>query len=201
MADSKTNRSDARKEVGHALARHEREGRAVQRWEPSGSLASPVDWMDRVTEEMDRVFDRMSRDFGLPRRPALSRSMFGAPAREGLWSPRVEAVQKGDRFVVRAELPGLKKEDVHVELTDDALYIHGERRQEHEEEREGYYHSEREYGQFQRMIPLPDGVIGESAQASFRDGILEVSMQAAPSEANRGRKLEIKDTATGEQRK
>jgi HSP20 family protein len=144
---------------------------------------------------MDRTFDRVFRDLGAPRRSWLSRGLFGSPATQGIWSPRVEAFQKDDRFFVRAELPGLKKDDVQVELTEDALTIHGERREEREEQREGYFHSERQYGQFHRTIPLPDGVIGESAQASFRDGILEVSMQAAPAEASRGRRIEVRDAS------
>ena len=191
MADAKTNRQ---KETGQAIARHEG---GLQRRQP---FASPFDWVDQMSEEMDRVFDRMSRDLGMPRRSWLSRGLFSSPTREGIWAPRVEAFQKGDRFIVRAELPGLKKDDVQVELTDEALTIHGERREEHEEEREGYYQSERQYGQFHRTIPLPEGVIGESAEASFRDGILEVRMQAAPSEANRGRRLEIKDASEAEKK-
>src|SRR5262249_4017936 len=183
MAETRTNRPETARSTGQpppTLARRDR-----------GVLASPLDFFDRVTEEMDRVFDRMSRDFGLPTR-------FGfrgitAPAAQRIWSPRIEASQQGDRFVVRAELPGLKKEDVQAELTDDALVIQGERREEHQEEREGFFQTEREYGRFFRAIPLPDGVIPESAQATFRNGVLEISMQAAPSEANRGRKLEIKE--------
>lgn len=196
MADAKTNRSEAPKGSAQAVARQERPAGAVQRWD---RYSNPFELMDRMSEEMDQAFDRMFRDFGLPRRSSLSRPGAGlfSGGREGVaWAPRVEAFQKGDRFIVRAELPGLKKDDVQVEITDDALTIHGERRDEHQEEREGYYHSEREYGEFHRTIPLPDGVIGESAQASFRDGVLEISMQAAPSEANRGRRIEIKDESS-----
>jgi len=171
------------RQTGQALARQERP-----------FLASPLEFFDRVTEEMDRAFDRMSRDFGLPTRFGF-RGAFAGPKQQGTWSPRIEAFQQGDRFIVRAELPGLKKDDVHVELTDEAVTIQGERREEKQEEREGYFHTEREYGRFYRTIPLPQGVIGESAQANFRDGVLEVSMQAAPSEANRGRRLEIKEEA------
>jgi HSP20 family protein len=198
MAETRPQRTESGKQAGQALARQER---GIQRWDPYASFASPLDWMDRISDEMDRVFDRMVRDFGSPRRSALWGSPIRSRSRTAIWSPRVEAFQKGDRFIVRAELPGLKKEDVQVELTDDALTIHGERRDEREEEREGYFHSEREYGQFHRTIPLPDGVISESAQASFRSGVLEVSMQAAPAEANRGRKLEIKDASEGEPKK
>jgi HSP20 family protein len=109
-----------------------------------------------------------------------------------LWAPRVEAFQQGDRYIVRAELPGLKKDDVQVDLTSEAVTIRGERRDEKHEEREGYYHSEREYGEFYRRIPLPEDVITESAQASFNNGVLEISMQAPPAEA-RSRRLEIKE--------
>ena len=196
MADTKSHPTETRKETGQTLTPRERDRGTLRRRESGfGGVNSPYDMFDRVSEEMDRWWDRIARDFGGPRRSWLSRSPWGTGGREHGWAPRVEAFQKGDRFIVRAELPGLKKEDVDVELTDEALTIRGERREEHEEEREGYYHSEREYGQFHRTIALPDGVIGESAHASFRDGVLEVTMQAAPSEANRGRKLEIKEGA------
>ena len=199
MAETKRNQGDQRGEAGQGLVRPERDTRGIRRWDPMpGSGGGPFEFMERMSDEMDRWWDRMSRDFGLPRRFSFARP-FASSAGRGLWSPRIEAFQKGDRFLVRAELPGLKKDDVEVELSGDALVIRGERRSEHEEEREGYYHSEREYGQFHRAIPLPDGVIAESAQASFKDGILEISMQAAPSEANRGRRLEITD-ASGEQK-
>jgi len=199
MAETKTSRSDVGKEGGQALSRPERERQSVRPWESSsGSLASPFEFFDRMTDEMDRTFARLWRDFGSPRRSLLSRAGFASLAEQGLWSPRVEAVQKGDRFTIRAELPGLKKDDVQVELTEEAVTLRGERREEHEEEREGYYHSEREYGQFHRTIPLPEGVIAESAQASFRNGVLEITMQAAPAEASRGRTLEIQDGSEGE---
>jgi HSP20 family protein len=149
--------------------------------------------MSRMTDEMDEMFGRVFRDFGMAPRPRMSSGLFGPSMREGLWAPRIEAVQNGDRFIVRADLPGLKKDDVQVELGENALTIRGERREQHEAEREGYFQSEREYGQFYRTIPLPEGVIAESAQASFRNGVLEISMQAPPAEATRGRRLEIKE--------
>ncbi len=199
MAEIKNERSET-KQGNEALARRERDKGALQRREGSW-LSTPVDFIDRVAEEIDRTFDRMFRDFGVPRRSWLSRSSFRALEREGAWAPRIEAFQKGDRYIVRAELPGLKKDDVQVELTDDAITIQGERREEREEEREGYYHTEREYGQFYRSIPLPEGVISESAQATFKNGVLEVSMQAPPAEASRGRRLEIKEASESGEKK
>jgi len=151
---------------------------------------------------MDQTFDRIFRGFGLAPRARVPRAMFtGGSMPDTAWAPRIEAVQNGDRFIVRAELPGLKKDDVQVELGENALTIHGQREEQREDRRDGYYHSERQYGQFYRTIPLPEGVIAESAQAQFRDGVLEVTMQAPPAEASRGRRLEIKDAAQSGERK
>ena len=194
MAEAKTNRSEIARESGQGLARRDREqGSMERRQSGAGWFATPFDFMNRVSDEMDRTFDRLFRDFGMPHRSGLTRSPFRSAAGEELWAPRVEAFQNGDRFIVRADLPGLKKEDVQVDVTENAITIHGERREEHQDEREGYFHSEREYGQFYRTIPLPEGVITDSAQASFKNGVLEISMQAPPAEATRGRRIEIKD--------
>lgn len=194
MAETKNERAES-KQSTQALAGRDRDRTTLQQREGRAWPSSPFEFMDRVAAEMDRTFDRMFRDFGLSRGSILSRTPLRNWAGEGAWSPRIEAFQQGDRFIVRADLPGLKKEDVQVELTEDAITIQGERREEREEEREGYYHSERQYGHFHRTIAIPDGAIAESAQATFKNGVLEVSMQAPPAEANRGRRLEIQDTS------
>jgi HSP20 family protein len=207
MAEAKTSRTapqmESARDTAHSIARQEQSRRGLARWEPFGgpSFGGPFELFDRMTDEMDRAFDRVFRGFGLARRWQHANAFAGPVAIEGLWAPRVEAFQEGDRFVVRAELPGVKKEDVQVELRDDALIIHGERREERNEEREGYYHSEREYGQFHRTIPLPEGAIAETAKASFRNGVLEVAMQSAPSGGGRGRRLEImEESGSGSQK-
>jgi HSP20 family protein len=201
MADPKTNRSENSKEGGQALASRDRDQGGMQRRSAAGGwVSNPFELMDRMTDAMDRTFDQVFRDFGMPGRSWHARSPFRSIEREGLWSPRVEAIQKGDQFIVRADLPGLKKDDIQVDLTDNAITIRGERHDEHQEEREGYYHSEREYGQFSRTIPVPEGVIGESARASFKNGVLEISMQAPP-EATRGRRLDIKETSESGEKK
>lgn len=199
MAGTKTNQSE---KTGQALARRDRDTRDVQRWHPSrDTFGDPFEFMSRVSTELDRTFDRIWRDFGLQRRRSwLTQNLFGRRSERGIWAPRIEAFQKGDKFIVRAELPGIEKDNVEVELLDDALAIRGQRREEHEEEGEGYFHSERQYGEFYRAVPLPEGAIGESAKATFRDGLLEVTMQAAPSDTRRGRRLEIQDPSTNEQR-
>lgn len=168
----------------------------LDRWGgfPERFAAGPFELMRRMGDEMDRVFDRVFDDFGLGRRSSTPRSLFSASpiTPESLWTPRIEAFQKEDKFIVRAELPGLKKEDVDLNITDDVITIQGQRRHEHEEQREGFFHSERSYGSFYRAIPLPEGVLTDTADASFKDGVLEIKMQAPPNEVSRGRKLEIK---------
>ncbi len=134
--------------------------------------------------------------FGLLQRESR-RSGMGTQA---LWTPQIETFQRGDQFVVRADLPGMRKEDVDIELTDDSVVIQGERREEHEEDREGYYRSERTYGSFYRVVPLPEGAISESAKASFNNGVLEVTIQAPPHEVSRRRRLEISESASENQR-
>ena len=131
--------------------------------------------------------------FGLSTRGAWP---FG-PGREttqNLWSPQMETFQRGSEFVVRADLPGLNKDDVKIDITDDTLTIEGERREEHEENREGYYRSERSYGSFYRVVPLPEGAITDSAKANFNNGVLEIVVQAPPREVSRGRRLEIAES-------
>ena len=88
----------------------------------------------------------------------------------------------------------MKKDDITVQLTDDALTIEGERRDEREEHREGYFRSERSYGSFYRAVPLPEGALADTAKASFTNGVLEVVVQAPPREVSRGRRLDISGT-------
>ena len=113
----------------------------------------------------------------------------------GLWTPQIETFQRGNEFVVRADLPGLSRDDVKVDVTDDSITLQGERREEHEEDREGYYRSERTYGSFYRVVPLPEGALTDSAKAQFNNGVLEIVLQAPPKEISRGRRLEISETA------
>ncbi|HZW29481.1 MAG TPA: Hsp20/alpha crystallin family protein, partial [Isosphaeraceae bacterium] len=146
--------------------------------------------------ELDRVFDVFGIGRGLMtawafggRRGLASR---GAGLDWATWSPQVEVFRPDDRLVIRADLPGLSRDDVQVEVTDDAVTIRGERRQEHEERREGDFQSERSYGSFLRSIPLPEGVAADQAAANFHDGVLEVTMPAPRRETRRVRRLEVK---------
>jgi HSP20 family protein len=120
---------------------------------------SPFAMMREFTEEMDRMFQGT----------AASQEMQA-------WAPAIDVQQANGNLMVTAELPGLKKEEVKVELSDDALVIEGERKREHKEEREGYYRSERCYGKFYRSIPLPEGAKTDQAKAELSDGVLKVTV-------------------------
>jgi HSP20 family protein len=147
--------------------------------------ASPFSLMNRFAEEMDRLFD----NFGFGRSQLAPRGR--GEMEQSLWSPQLEVFERDGQMIVRADLPGLGKDDVKVNIEDNALTIQGERRQEHEENREGWRHSERSYGSFYRSIPLPEGVDAENAKANFRDGVLEITMPAPKREERRGRQIEI----------
>jgi HSP20 family protein len=95
---------------------------------------------------------------------------------EGARSPSIEVVDKGDKYLVRAELPGMKKEDIDVSIADSSLTISGERKQDKEVKEEDYLYREHYYGSFHRTLPLPEGVDSKKIEASYENGILEVTM-------------------------
>ena len=151
-------------------------------------MANPFQMMRRFTKDMERMFEGFNF-------PAFFRTDF-APFRMEFenvqWVPQIEVLQNNGQFMVRADLPGLTKDDVTVEMTDDILTIFGERKKETEEKREGFYRSERSYGSFYRNIPLPEGTKTEKAAATFHNGVLEITMPAEKVEMPT-RKIEIKE--------
>lgn len=147
--------------------------------------ASPFSFMRRFTEEMDRLFE----DFGGRHEWLTWPREWG----EGRWRPDIEMFEKNGQLVVRADLPGLTKRDVKVDITEDALTIQGKREKEHEEKGETFYSSDRSYGGFYRLVPLPEGVSPGSVNATFHDGVLEVTMKAPARPKVEPRHVEIKD--------
>ena len=137
----------------------------------------PFGLLRELNEEMDRAF----RGF--------------APASKlEPWAPAVDVQQCDSDIVVTAELPGLKKKDVKVELTEDALIIQGERKQEHKEDHEGFHRWERSYGQFYRSIPLPEGAKTDQAKAELTDGVLKVSVPVAETKKKTIRQVPIEQS-------
>jgi HSP20 family protein len=158
---------------------------------------SPMAMIRRAQEDLDNVF----RVFGLPRlgptfapTRELEELLARAPAltQAAQWSPQIEVVERDDTLLVRADLPGVKREDVEVNVENDVLTIRGQRRHEHRETEGGYRRSERSYGTFYRQIPLPQGVDAGQIEASYEDGVLEVTVPS-PRDTQRGRRrIEIR---------
>ncbi len=147
----------------------------------------------RFAEEMDRLFD----DFGL-RMPGLALRGVEYPRRAGgsalsEWSPRVQMSVRDGKFTVRADLPGMSKDDIQVEIGDEAIVIGGERKEEKTERRDGFTYDECSYGSFYRALPLPEGVDASKATAEFRNGVLEVSMPVHAKAEPQARRLEIQE--------
>jgi HSP20 family protein len=122
---------------------------------------NPFALMRRFTEDMDRAFTGV---------PAFNKQV------ETFWRPTMEVKELPGKLLVTAELPGVKKEEVKINVVNDVLTLEGERKHEKEEKREGYFHSERSYGKFARSIELPEGAKVEQATANFNNGVLEITI-------------------------
>ena len=123
--------------------------------------------------EVNRVFDDMFG--GLMRRPGNQQRAQQLTA----WAPAIDVVTKDSDLVIRAELPGVKQEDVDITLENNVLTISGERKSEQEEERGGYHVRERRYGSFSRSLALPEGLDESKIHARYDNGVLEVTVEGA----------------------
>jgi len=117
---------------------------------------------------LDRVVEGLWRGLGTPAAPTLAG-----------FAPRVDVVERDAEYLVTAELPGLEEKDFQLEVHGNTLTISGEKRAEHEEERRGWRWSERSYGSFRRSIQLPMDVEAEKASATFKNGVLTVTLPKA----------------------
>ena len=174
----------------------------------SAFLNDPFEFASRMTEEMDRVF----ANFGVPSAGmGMGSPLLGEGAGRGLttgqegqrgmrataWTPQIEVFQRENQLVVHADLPGLSPDDVNVEIEDGVLAISGERRQQSEHRDRGLYRSERSYGSFYRAIPLPEDVNEAQINASFRDGVLEVTVPLPEQQRQRSRRIQIRGANAG----
>jgi HSP20 family protein len=133
----------------------------------------------RFRGHMDRLFDSF---FGL--------SPWEDTALSGSWTPDLEVAETGKEIVVKAEVPGLGPEDIDVRVTGNTLTLSGEKKEEHEEKKEGYYRSERRYGSFFRTVELPPGAKADAVTADYEKGVLTVRI--AKSEESGSKRIEIK---------
>jgi HSP20 family protein len=138
----------------------------MERWRPRWGITP---WRPfRELEEWERRFEDL-----------FARPGWRLPVEERGWMPAVDVFEKDDKFVVKAELPGMKQEDVDVSVVGDTLTIKGEKKTETEVKEDDYYRCERSYGSFYRSIPLPSTVDASKIEASYGDGVLEVTLPKA----------------------
>jgi HSP20 family protein len=142
---------------------------------------SPFRTLERFADEVTRIFDDFGLGAGL-RREVVSGDLM-------TWAPHIDVTRHRDEILIRADLPGVEKDDVKVGVTEDVVTIRGERHRAQDEERDGVYRSERSYGTFHRAIALPPGTTTDQVKASFKNGVLEIRVPAAPGAT--GRPVEI----------
>jgi len=159
---------------------------------PARGAGDPFALLRQMTAELDRAFNEPF--WASFRFPAIG-PFEGAEA--VAWAPKVDVFERDNRLVTRVDLPGMKKEDVTVEVTDGHLALSGERKQEREEKKGNVYRTEREYGRFYRAVPLPEGAKLEDVRATFADGVLEVSVPLPVRAQPAARKVEIQETTKG----
>jgi HSP20 family protein len=157
-------------------SREQRITRTSGNFTPSTWGGHPLDTMMRLSREMDQLMDSFFG--GRVGFPSFGRDRAASSTAPELWQPRIDMRQQGDNLLISAELPGIARDAVKLETTDDGIAISGERRESREEggRDESYHLSERSYGSFYRMIPLPDGAQADQAKASMRDGVLEITV-------------------------
>jgi HSP20 family protein len=140
-----------------------------------------------LRSEMDRLFDSFMG--GLPTFP----SMFGPSGARGFGlTPSMDVKETDKEITIEAELPGLDQEDVSLTIQNGVLTIEGEKKLEHEEDKEDYHVMERRYGSFQRSLRIPDTVNEDKIEARFDKGVLKVVLPKRPEAASEQRKIEIK---------
>ncbi len=146
---------------------------SVNRWDPFAEMADVESWFDRAFGDL----------FG--------RTPFGMASADSTWSPLVDVHETKDYFLVKAELPGMKQEEIEVSILDGTLTLKGERKRETEVKENEYHRIERSYGTFQRSIALPAGVDANAVKASYKDGVLEIQIPKKEEAKPKAIKVEV----------
>jgi len=158
---------------------------------PFGGFTTPSLWQGSdpfraLHREMNRMFDEAFRGFGLPEGEAAAGFAAG-----GVVAPRIDVSETDQELKVLAELPGVDQKDVEITLTDDVLTIRGEKRAEREDKQQNYHVMERSYGSFARSIRLPFQANPDQVQATFKDGVLAVTMPKPAEVQQKERRIQI----------
>jgi len=191
MADTR-NMQPQGSDQNRGLAKSAPEGaRGMERRRDFEPFTSPFSLMRRFMEDVDDLFG----GFGLGRLSSVL--PYGERGEMAGWTPRVDVFERNGQLIVRADLPGIKNEDVRVNVEEGMLTISGERRESFERNERGVYQSECTYGSFSRTVPLPEGIEPDKIQANFESGVLEVSMPAPKRREPTGRSIPIGAKSAG----
>jgi HSP20 family protein len=146
---------------------------AIVRWSPFKDVLS-------IRDEMDRVFDNFFARAG-------ERSAF-----DTAWAPSVDIYETKDSVIIDAELPGIKQSDINVSVSDNILTIKGEKKLEKEVKEENFHRVERAYGSFSRSFTLPVGVHADKIKATYKDGVLKITLPKAEETKPKQIAIEVK---------
>ena len=180
--------------MARELSRNQKGSQNLERSQPRSrqelwpAMYSPFGVMRRFADDLDRIFD----GYGFPSLHRVNPWGWG----EQQFSPQLDVFERDGKLVIRADLPGLNKDNVSVDVSEHSVTIEGERKCEHEETKEGIYSCERSYGHFRREVPLPEGVKTETAKANFKNGTLEITFEA-PGASKKSRRIQIEETGGG----
>ncbi len=155
---------------------------ALIKWEPRYGELEPV---RSLRQEVDRLFEDFFR--GWPR-PWAGSMLTTA---EGAFAPTIALRETEKDLVLTAEVPGLQKEDVDVNILEQSVTIRGERKEEKETKEQNYHYRESSFGSFQRVVPLPVPVVAEKAKATLKDGVLTLTLPKAEPSKPKGVKIKV----------
>jgi len=134
-----------------------------------------------MQREMNRVFDSFNRNWGLGAFPEFT----------GSFMPRLDVTEGTKAFTVTAELPGMNEKEIDLSVSGDTLTIRGEKKEEKEDKNKNYYYSERSYGTFMRSIPLPRQVETDKVSASFKKGVLTITLPKTAAAMESTKKIDV----------
>jgi len=135
-------------------------------WQERHGWLDPFSEIEKIQDEVNRLFN-----FSLSRGFEKSRGLL-----EGAWGPAVDVYDSKDNILIKAEIPGMNKDDIEVCVQGDTLIIKGEKKREHEEKKKDYVRSELYYGSFHRAIPLSAAVDTTKINAKYKNGVLELTL-------------------------
>ncbi len=138
-----------------------------------------------LQREMNSLFDNFFRGFDVAPRGFAAAGM-------GMFTPSIDVKENEKEFIIKAELPGVEEKDIEVTVTNDSLTIKGEKKEEKEDKDKNYYYMERSYGSFSRVIPLEAAIESGKAEASFKNGILNIKIPKNQNAKEKGTKVPIK---------